>query len=921
MRKRVRGVLMAGLSMFGGALAARALPAAAPTPPRAGYEVVARHIRGQVNNPGLHIAIGVRVDARHAVRWRVRVTNTSPVARALRLRGLLLPKGVANQYDPTATPVWSAKGERSLEQRPDVVRAMREIRVPSGQTAQRSLWIWPRQTSQTRAVLMVETRFAGLLAYRRIRLKNRLAFVFNPQYYPNTATLTVKYNGQGRPGAPSEALVRIVDAAGKTFWQRRYGAMKKMAGTQNTRDARLSAPLAAGRYRVQLCDAARRDRVVALRPIYLPNLSAILTPLPKIGDNQVPAPWTALKYQGRQIACWNRLYRIGGSGVLEQLISGGRKLLAAPVRFQVQDAAGQWQNVRFSPAALTTRGKGRARWTKQATVTGVPWKLHAWLDYDGLLRCDVDVTPRQVAPTWKAIRLVIPLRAARARDLEKYWYAPHGGLEFGSGQNFGPLPKQGWTSGFIPFVTLGNLHGAFCFAAQSMRNWHLFDAARAYQITTRHGVTRLVVNFADQPLDSARARRWRFGLIASPVKPLPKDWPTRRFPDQPETVLSGVRNDLPLPQSAWNWWWSPKRADYAMLGRQVSAARALAPDVVPGVWLQLTWGPDMGWLGAYVNSWKDDRKPNFCSYENDWIPDVPERRYSTDCGFQEMLYNMIQRMIRQSHIQGVYFDTGNVWPDYNVAAGRAFVDDFGRVQPFYGIWGHRRFLQALWILFEKTGKPFFVAELANTQIDLPTITHTTEVITGEYYSSREQPARGSYIRATGSTPMESWVFHHTPTIWGTLPTFIAEPVYHTRTLLPLSLLSATPLWVGLNISPAGIRLLNRADLALAHAGVNASTFHVRVGAAWLGLNPGPERSVYASVYAMKRAAVVALSNLGIAPQKVTLTPGPRLKRLVGRRWRVRDILTPRPVKYAGGRALRILVPAEDVRLLRFTPGG
>ncbi len=900
--------LLAGGSHVGRAASPVTSAATAP----AGCQIVADQFNGETAGNGKTLKIeanNIRVDPVHGLRWRVTVTNASGRTRWFRLFGLLLGQGASYQFH--FNPVL---GERSLGR--NTTRVVREMRVLAGQSASKSLWLWPTYRGQSRAVLMVETRLGKILAFRELRLIDQSSFVFAPRYYPNTAILAVKCEGQGKSGVPAQASVRVVNAAGKSLWQRPLRDFRPLAGTEHTRYARLATPLTTGRYEVQLLGAANAGRIVARRPIYLPDLGKLLAPLPRLGDNEVSPPWTALKYHGDRVSCWNRTYTVGGTGVLGQLTSGGRNLLAAPVRFEVENVSGTWQPVAFSPPAFTTRGRGRARWEAQAEVNGVPWKMQARLAYDGLLTCDVKVAPNQ-PPPWKAVRLVATMPAKQARYF--YTYAPGGGIptEFVYHNqwlnHFGRLPKRGYTGSFSPFLALGSLRGALCFSAESQRDWHLRDLNRAYQITTHNGVTRLVVNFADEPLGSARARHWQFSLIAAPFEPLPRNWQTTRAcTDQPP--LHGVRNLSALQPPAWGWWWSPDRVDYAELRKAVANARAARARVIPGVWLQLRWGPDAGQLGAYVNSWEDDdSRVGLAPYLADWRVRIPERMFSTDSGFMELLYRLIKQMVERSQIQGVYFDTGGVWPDWNLAAGRAFVDDFGRVQPFYDIYGHRRFMQALWLLFEKTGRPFYIAELSNQVINPPTITHVTTLISGESYNGRV--GFPSYIKATGS--LSDWSFHYTPTIWGVPTTFIPARMHgpwDTRSLLALSLLHSTPLWVTTNCD---VDLVNRVSLALVHSGVNASRFHVRVGGAWVKLDPAAKRKVYASVYAMRHTAVVVVSNLGESPQKVTVSPGAKLTQLVGEHWLTTDVLDGRSIGPAGGGVLNISVPPEDFRLLRF----
>ncbi|MDD4018929.1 MAG: DUF6067 family protein, partial [Kiritimatiellae bacterium] len=179
---------------------------------------------------------------------------------------------------------------------------------------------------------------------------------------------------------------------------------------------------------------------------------------------EVPAPWTPVETEGDTVRCWGRSYRFGGTLLPAAVETRGAHILAGPVTLtgRVSGVPLQWRDEKV---AVTGRGGLRAALAGGARAAGVTLSGSAAVEYDGMVRVDLTLTPDAGTALLEDLTLEIPLKAEHAR------YLYHFPGMWGSIANSGALPAEGWTHGFKPFVWLGDEDRGFAWFCESDRNW------------------------------------------------------------------------------------------------------------------------------------------------------------------------------------------------------------------------------------------------------------------------------------------------------------------------------------------------------------------------------------------------------------------------------------------------------------------
>jgi hypothetical protein len=239
--------------------------------------------------------------------------------------------------------------------------------------------------------------------------------------------------------------------------------------------------------------------------------------------DQVPAPWTPLKVEGDAVKTWGRSYRFDRTALPSEVLTRGASVLAGPVviRGQVDGKPLAWKG---QPARLTARKPNVASLTGRAESGRLTLIGTTTIEYDGMVRVDLSLTPTKGKPIIEQLALEIPLKPEHAR------YLYHFPGRWGSVDNSGFLPKDGWAHAFKPFVWLGDEDRGFAWFCESDQNWHPADPNRAVEIVREPTQTLLRLNLIGKPIllessptiQNRKSKianlQYTFGFQATPVK-------------------------------------------------------------------------------------------------------------------------------------------------------------------------------------------------------------------------------------------------------------------------------------------------------------------------------------------------------------------------------------------------------------------
>ena len=272
--------------------------------------------------------------------------------------------------------------------------------------------------------------------------------------------------------------------------------------------SRLGLKVVATNRRTGATKTVERELDNPLRPAWLGTKEGI--------TDKVAAPWTPLKLAGDYVKCWGRSYHFGKGPLPAEVVTGGKHILAGPIRL-VGNVGGrdlQWTSGNCEPSEVTPEHITMAGIANSGDSRDCPLRMKgtARIEYDGMIRVDLTLTPGKPEVLARELTLEIPLNTANAR------YLYHFPGQWGSVANSGFVPKAGWAHGFKPFVWLGDEDRGFSWWCESDENWYPYGNPRALTVDPAGAVTYLRCHLVATETTIDKPLKYTFGFQATPVK-------------------------------------------------------------------------------------------------------------------------------------------------------------------------------------------------------------------------------------------------------------------------------------------------------------------------------------------------------------------------------------------------------------------
>lgn len=247
--------------------------------------------------------------------------------------------------------------------------------------------------------------------------------------------------------------------------------------------------------------------------------------LESLSPDYVPKPWTPVSWDAPVAGVWNRTYTLGEGGLVSQMTSAGRDLLQAPLSLQVL-LGGKIQNLSFGAAEVVEQHSGKLKLRRVAQAPGCRVTATISMEYDGMVWVDLDVVADGDV---ERLTVEIPFRKEFSEYIH-YIGAPYKyesqNLAWNSNSATLPRPGEILDLGFKTYVWIGNTEAGLQWFAESDESWWPLDRGNAIQIAReKDGSAVLRLNVIESPLSSDGSHfPLRFGLMATPVKPMPEGW-------------------------------------------------------------------------------------------------------------------------------------------------------------------------------------------------------------------------------------------------------------------------------------------------------------------------------------------------------------------------------------------------------------
>lgn len=658
---------------------------------------------------------------------------------------------------------------------------------------------------------------------------------------------------------------------------------------------------------------------------------------------RVPSPWTPLQVEpasgGFRVRCWGREYRFGKDSFVERISSGGRSLLAGPVRAfaKVNGRVVGWSGHAPRAAGLSP---DQAVLSHTLTGDGLMLRTQAEVEFDGMVRFDWELTASRPA-LLEALTLEIPIR----RECAKYFYQYRGYC--GDDRKFGAITERRMFKGFRPCLWFGDDERGLAWFAESDQGWHKADPSRVTEVVTGgktvllrlHLVSspvrlltgaaarRIVPVITDKTVPCAASLRHTFGLQATPVKPVERDaWDHRimcvlqNAPGAPSTAgnlalprrtldkLAGLGVRTVVLFEHWN------DVEAHFLTTHKKEIRRIVRDChARGIQVLLYFG---FLLSESAPEWRDFGDKSVVLPRSGWAlykcPPQPAQTAWRVClrsHWQEILVDGIGRALDELGADGVYLDgTSHSYACRNMLHGCGALRPDGSISPTYPIFSVRSAMRRIYAAV-KSRRPDGQVNLHNSScMTIPTLAWATSTWDGEQFAGLKAGRKvGDFL------PLDTFRTEFMGHQWGVPAEFLCygRPLTYSQSLA-VCLLHDVPVRPFL-ISP---------DLELLSSVWRVMDEFGRKKAAWTpywrssdAVNVTP-RGVQVSYYRHPaNGALLVVANLSQRTTSVGLRLNATRLGLGSRRVEAFDAVTKDAIEMRGGR-MTCKLPAFGWKLIR-----
>ncbi|MCF7853373.1 MAG: DUF6067 family protein [Candidatus Pacebacteria bacterium] len=498
-------------------------------------------------------------------------------------------------------------------------------------------------------------------------------------------------------------------------------------------------------------------------------------------DTIIP-PFTPIEVNGNTLSCVLRDYELGPLGLPDKVTSEGRQILHNPITLNVVRNGQHLSWTNTGNLQWLEKEPHLARFRAAAANSALKVTSEGHLDYAGLLQLKLTIVPEDDAEIDR-VYLDVPVKKETARLYhavgEHLRANPAAQVPRENGMFFESrsIPQPSIADNFIPYVWIGEERRGMSWVADWDKDWiHSETRAAVELIKQDSGQVLIRVNFINGPVVLKRTRDIEFGLMASPVKPMPNDWKQKVFEfDYPGT---GKYTILWTAQAGFHYNWAsryPLDKDWAYIEKLMETRKTGTVDqAFIDRWIEkvmthpgkLTHRSseakvrrhvlsafrraqknDVKLLPYSVARERADRLPEYEVYGDEW-----EYRHRMNCSESFRDYAVWYAAKMMGHgMDGMYVDNTFAAAKYTWPTGEAYIGENGEIHPSLGILSRTRPLirRLATMMVDKGHDPFVFVHMTNANI-LPLLSFAQANLGWEWKygkSDFQEKFTPAYIRA------------------------------------------------------------------------------------------------------------------------------------------------------------------------------
>ncbi|MBI3920846.1 MAG: hypothetical protein HY318_05450, partial [Armatimonadetes bacterium] len=459
-----------------------------------------------------------------------------------------------------------------------------------------------------------------------------------------------------------------------------------------------------------------------------------------VSDRVIP-PYTPIQTEANHLKPWNRDYEVGKAGLLDKVVVGGENILANPMTLIAKQ--GDQEATLAGEGMKTTIVEGhRVDLQASGKLGNVGVTVDGWMEYDGWYQVKMTLAPPEGTPVamdsldmiwdlWPGADTIYVQRGDMLAG-GKYGALPAGEGVVWESKDLAPV--GGLRGTWAPIAFLGSGDKGLWFLAESDEGWITDDSISCIQAERIKGAPRLRFRLFNKPCNLDKPRTITFAVIAMPVKPMSADWRKTAW-GQPggldyahdtcgyryygdsvdgyalhsEEDYRRLREFFLDPQKSnpeYAWW----EGHYAWKVRNGRPLVLYGSGQMTGMGMEEFKTFSGEWLGVSNPKLSPDNSfKGKTSYGGTVKWETPEQLTPTGIEFTQSQIDCFvwyhKNLVEKCLVNGCWWDNSSISFGNNVALGRAYVRDDGKVQGKSNVFIRRQLTKRLATMGWELGRP------------------------------------------------------------------------------------------------------------------------------------------------------------------------------------------------------------------------
>jgi hypothetical protein len=243
-------------------------------------------------------------------------------------------------------------------------------------------------------------------------------------------------------------------------------------------------------------------------------------------SNIIIPPFTPIKASGMNFETILRKYKLNNLGLWQQVDAAGKNILANGGMKLIAVVDGKEIEIKGRDFKITDKKPWQVKTEALWNANDISGRSKAVWEYDGMMKWCLSINKGGKLDSLKLVIPVLDKVAPLMHTCTASIRVNYGGkVPVGNGKVWSSDKAVNTLKGtYLPYIWIGGTLRGISVFGENDKGWMPSKNVAAQELIRRDGTLELVLNLITKTVRLDNARNIKIGFLATPVKPMPKNW-------------------------------------------------------------------------------------------------------------------------------------------------------------------------------------------------------------------------------------------------------------------------------------------------------------------------------------------------------------------------------------------------------------